>query len=116
MCCAELDYVSSLFNAMLDERKLLGIKIPSTHRWTMDGYRLKSILCFLLVSSLVNAPARCEETEEPLPEPTMEQRIACMPDAFRLCSDQIPDIKLVRACMRANKANLSPRCRATFKR
>ena len=45
---------------------------------------------------------------------TAEQRAACTPDAIRLCSSEIPDVGRVAACMRANQASLSPRCRATF--
>lgn len=47
-------------------------------------------------------------------EATQEQREACTPDAFRLCSNEIPDIPRVTACMEANKNNLSPACRAVF--
>ncbi|HEY1735778.1 MAG TPA: hypothetical protein VGG12_03950 [Methylovirgula sp.] len=47
-------------------------------------------------------------------EPTQEQREACTPDAFRLCSNEIPDIPRVTACMEANKNNLSPACRVVF--
>jgi hypothetical protein len=45
---------------------------------------------------------------------TQEQRVACIPDALRLCSAQIPDAGAVRSCMIANEAKLSPPCRATF--
>ena len=45
---------------------------------------------------------------------TPEQRKACMPDAFRLCSKQIPNINAVIACMAANKSQLSPACRVAF--
>lgn len=47
-------------------------------------------------------------------EPTSEQREACTGDAFRLCSSAIPDVDRISACMQANKASLSPRCRAVF--
>jgi hypothetical protein len=47
-------------------------------------------------------------------EVTAEQRDACTPDAFRLCSAAIPDVGRVTACMPANKARLSPPCRAVF--
>jgi hypothetical protein len=41
-------------------------------------------------------------------------RQMCMGDAFRLCSSAIPDIGRIVACMRRNKANLSPGCRAVM--
>jgi len=45
---------------------------------------------------------------------TAEQRAACTPDAFRLCSSEIPNIPAITACMRKNKANLSSACKAVF--
>ncbi len=45
---------------------------------------------------------------------TQEQKMACMPDAFRLCSSEIPNIPGITACMRRQKANLSPACKAVF--
>ncbi len=47
-------------------------------------------------------------------EATQEQREACTPDAFRLCSSAIPDVARVTACMEAKKASLSAPCRAVF--
>jgi hypothetical protein len=46
---------------------------------------------------------------------TAEQQQACSPDAFRLCSSEIPDIDRIRACMIRNKSQLSPQCRAFFR-
>jgi hypothetical protein len=45
---------------------------------------------------------------------TPEQRAACMPDAFRLCSSYIPDPSGVEACLRQRKAALSEGCKAVF--
>jgi hypothetical protein len=45
---------------------------------------------------------------------TAEQRAACTPDAFRLCSSEIPNIPAITACMRKNFTNLSPACKAVF--
>ena len=61
----------------------------------------------LAIGIAATATARAEEG-------TYEQRMACTPDAFRLCGDQIPDIGAVKACMIANKSKLSAACRATF--
>jgi hypothetical protein len=41
-------------------------------------------------------------------------RQMCMGDAFRLCSSEIPNISRIVACMRRNKANLSPGCRSVM--
>jgi hypothetical protein len=46
---------------------------------------------------------------------TQEQQQACSPDAFRLCSSDIPDVDRVTACMIRNRSQLSPECRAHFR-
>ena len=46
---------------------------------------------------------------------TSEQQQACSPDAFRLCSAEIPDVDRITACMIRNKSQLSPQCRAFFR-
>jgi len=45
---------------------------------------------------------------------TWEQQMACTPDVWRLCSDQIPDASRIVACLRANTPQLSSGCRAVF--
>jgi hypothetical protein len=45
---------------------------------------------------------------------TSEERAACTPDVFRLCSSEIPSVSKIIACMKAKKAQLSPGCRAAF--
>lgn len=45
---------------------------------------------------------------------TPEQRAACTPDAFRLCSAFIPDPSGVEACLRQRKSDLSQACKAVF--
>jgi len=45
---------------------------------------------------------------------TMEQQMACTPDVWRLCSDQIPDVSRITACLRQNTPPLSRGCRAVF--
>ncbi|MHC2624820.1 hypothetical protein ACVIW2_006852 [Bradyrhizobium huanghuaihaiense] len=45
---------------------------------------------------------------------TMEQQMACTPDVWRLCSDQIPDRNRIVACLQQNTPQLSSACRAVF--
>src|SRR5262245_44936152 len=45
---------------------------------------------------------------------TWEQQMACTPDVWRLCSDQVPDVGRIVACLRANAPQLSNNCRAVF--
>jgi len=42
-------------------------------------------------------------------------RQACTPDAMRLCSDVIPDVARVTACMRAKYSQLSQPCRVAMR-
>jgi len=43
-----------------------------------------------------------------------EQRRACTPDVYRLCAGEIPNVRAITACLRRQKANLSPACAAVF--
>jgi hypothetical protein len=45
---------------------------------------------------------------------TPEQRQACQPDAMRLCSEFVPDVDRITACMIKHRIRLSPACRAVF--
>jgi hypothetical protein len=45
---------------------------------------------------------------------TAEQRSACMPDVFRLCSSEIPSVDRIVACLKKEKTNLSAGCQAVF--
>lgn len=44
----------------------------------------------------------------------VDARQACTPDAMRLCSEFIPDVPKITACMRAKRAQLSPECRSAM--
>jgi hypothetical protein len=45
---------------------------------------------------------------------TLQQQLACTPDVFRLCGEQIPDSMRIAACLRQNTPQLSDGCRAVF--
>jgi hypothetical protein len=45
---------------------------------------------------------------------TPEMQQACTPDVMRLCNDDVPDVDKIVACMKRNRANLSPACGAVF--
>ena len=47
---------------------------------------------------------------------TGEEQAACQDDAFRLCSQTIPDRERTFQCMIANKDVLSPGCRTVIAR
>ncbi len=59
--------------------------------------------------SVATSPARSEEYRG-----TWEQQMACTPDVMRLCSDQIPDVTRIVACLRQNTPSLGNSCRAVF--
>jgi hypothetical protein len=41
-------------------------------------------------------------------------RDACTHDAFRLCSDAIPNVGPTKACLARHRNSLSPQCQAAF--
>ena len=45
---------------------------------------------------------------------TWAQQMACTPDVWRLCSDQVPDVGRIVTCLRQNTTQLSNGCRAVF--
>jgi len=45
---------------------------------------------------------------------TPEQRKACTSDVYRLCAGEIPNARAITACLRRQKASLSPACAAVF--
>ncbi len=69
----------------------------------------KFVAIALAAACICNAVALAQENRG-----TPEQRAACTPDAFRLCSDYIPDPSRVESCLRHRKLDLSNACRAVF--
>jgi hypothetical protein len=51
---------------------------------------------------------------KPASAQTQQDIDACTPDAFRLCEQAIPDREKVKACLIANRRQLSPDCRRVF--
>jgi hypothetical protein len=62
---------------------------------------------FAVAALLTSVPALAQGNEA-------EQRRLCTGDAMRLCSTEIPNVELVTACMRKQKASLSEGCRSVF--
>jgi hypothetical protein len=75
--------------------------------------RVHSVAMSLAIATVsgiaVQNPAFAEEYRG-----TFAQQLACTPDVFRLCGDQIPDANRIVACLRQNTALLSGDCRAVF--
>jgi cysteine rich repeat protein len=64
--------------------------------------------CFMLGLAWLAAPAPAAA------QGTSEQRSACEQDAYRLCSDVVPDVNRTTSCLRRHRMSLSPACRAAF--
>lgn len=55
-----------------------------------------------------------ERNPEGSQDVTENQKRACSPEVFRLCSRYIPDRDAITACLHNNIANLNPGCRAVM--
>ena len=71
--------------------------------------RIVLSLALAIATSAVVAPASSQEYRG-----TWEQQMACTPDVWRLCSDQVPDVSRIVTCLRQNTPQLSNNCRAVF--
>jgi hypothetical protein len=68
--------------------------------------RLTAVAALALLTAAAPASVRTAAAETP--------REACTHDAFRLCSDAIPDVEKTKACLAQNRASLSPLCKTAF--
>ena len=75
----------------------------------MQTQRIVLSLAIAIGGVATAAPALSQEYQG-----TWEQQMACTPDVMRLCSDQIPDVGRIVACLRQNTALLGQSCRAVF--
>ena len=83
------------------------MKASSTRRAALlRRFRRASTLGFLLTLMACGAAAAQQGTPE--------QRRACTPDVYRLCAGEIPNARAITACLRRQKASLSPGCAAVF--
>jgi hypothetical protein len=76
----------------------------------MRAHRIVLNLAMAIAGGVAfQAPALSEEYRG-----TLEQQLACTPDVFRLCSEQMPDVNRIVGCLRQNTPQLSGPCRAVF--
>ena len=75
----------------------------------MRTQRIVLGLAVAIAGTGIIAPASSQEYRG-----TWEQQMACTPDVWRLCGDQIPDVSRIVACLRQNTPQLSSGCRAVF--
>jgi hypothetical protein len=69
---------------------------------------------FRLFAPVAIAAACCFATATSSAEHSADAESACTPDVFRLCRAQIPSENRIVACLKQNKARLSPACRKVF--
>lgn len=75
----------------------------------INAQQIRRFACVVILGLSAISAAKAEDG-------SYAQRVACTPDAWRLCSDAIPDVDAVKACMVAKKSQLSRACQATFPR
>ena len=95
---------------MMTLREAPGVREPresAVTRLTKTARNAASIAALVLALTSFASPSYAYEA-------TAEQRAACTPDVFRLCSGEIPNVDAIIACMNKQKANLSPPCKAVF--
>jgi hypothetical protein len=74
--------------------------------WIGPRLGLLGVATLLICGSAQAAPAANRGSEQ--------DRRACIPDVFRLCSEFIPDATRITSCLQQNVRILSPDCRAVF--
>lgn len=84
-------------------------EITSSQRKVFKMLKIATLALVLVASA---APAFAASSSDG----SSDDRAACTPDVFRLCSAFIPNADKITACLKANKSKLSPACRAVFDR
>ena len=80
-----------------------------SYKWTLLRPMLLAQLCVsLALLSTTASPALS------FSQGTSEQRIACTPDALRLCRAFIPNTDEISTCLRDRSSELSDACRAAI--
>jgi hypothetical protein len=87
----------------------------------LDALALSLALSFTIAICDVSAASDTNHGPSPttpIPVSTQSsdaQRSACTPDVFRLCGQYIPDVDGIVGCLKLQRINLSPACRAVFR-
>ncbi len=75
----------------------------------MPMHRIVPILALSIGGFVLQGSASAQQYQG-----TLQQQMACTPDVWHLCGDQIPDVNRIVACLRQNTDQLSGPCRAVF--
>jgi hypothetical protein len=79
-------------------------------------FHFTSVLCLAagLVFAAGAAVAQSYDPDRMASQGDQKAREACTPDVMRLCNDYVPDIPQIVACLKRQRANLSPACGEIF--
>jgi hypothetical protein len=77
--------------------------------------RTMRFLCWLALPAALLLGGLSAATAQRMGEGTAEARQACTPDAMRLCSEFIPNVEKVKACMLRKRGQLSEACRVAMR-
>jgi hypothetical protein len=81
------------------------MNMESQNNWMLRPMPLARLCVSLALLSATASPALS------VSQGTREQRLACTPDALRLCSAFIPNVDEVTTCLKEKNAELSDACR-----
>ena len=84
------------------------MNMDDQNNWMLRPIRLARWCVSLALLSATVLPVPC------FSQGTLEQRLACTPDALRLCSAFIPNVDEITTCLRERNAELSDTCRTVF--
>lgn len=75
-----------------------------------------SVLCLAAGLFFCAGPALAQayDPDRMASQADQKAREACTPDVMRLCNDYVPDIPQIVACLKRERANLSPACGEIF--
>lgn len=74
--------------------------------------RIARLVCLLMLFAIVSLYCSSWANAE-VPQDVQQ---ACTPDAMRLCSEFIPDVAKITACMKRKHAQISVECRTAMAR
>jgi hypothetical protein len=99
-----------------DKRALqpMCIKVCMRARLIVEICELRLFRSLPLAGLCVSATLLSMTATPALSQGTPEQRLACTPDAFRLCSTFIPNADEITICLKEKYANLSDACRTAL--
>jgi hypothetical protein len=70
-----------------------------------------ALIVGLVLAADAFAPSASATAQHP---GSVAQQRACRPDVYRLCAGEIPNVRKIVSCLKANASRLSPDCRAVF--